>query len=170
MDSPQPGISLGDIPRCARDDTEKKTFQDTANEQDGTFRAGMFSGIFVARWMRRGEPVARKCPQCSTSIPASATAAYSDALECPGCKAPLELSSAPRYAATTLGLAAGATAAWVTRDNAAAAGWVVPLLAGFVSYGVVAALATMLLSAVRLRTAEPVAAHSSNPDHGPAHP
>jgi hypothetical protein len=107
-----------------------------------------------------------------TSIPAGATAAYSDAVECPGCKAPLDLSTAPRYIATTLGLAAGAAVAWLTRNSTASLGWTVPLVAGFLAYGVVAAFVTLLLGDLRLRAAEPAAAPAaagSAHSRGPAH-
>ncbi len=90
-------------------------------------------------------------------VPAGSVAAYSDGMECPGCKTRLEVSPASRMLATALGLAAGALVYRLTRGSSAGLAWALPVLYGFLAYGVVSPLYLMLTADLRLAREQPAA-------------
>lgn len=115
---------------------------------------------------------ARKCPQCLTVAPKGYVAAFSDAMECPGCKSTLEVSPFSRHIATWAGLLAGVVgwrlaSPWVA-GGGAALDWLIPVMLAFAAYSVVAAVATMLVADLRVRPPEPVAepVYAASAAHG----
>jgi hypothetical protein len=113
---------------------------------------------------------ARICPHCHAAISAAESAAYTNGLECPNCRAHLEVSEGSRMIATWLGLAAGYAAWRLTRDSGGPLGWVLPLVYSFLAFSVVAAIGVMFTADLRSKPPEPDAepAHSSG-GHGAHH-
>jgi hypothetical protein len=107
--------------------------------------------------------MARKCPQCTTTIPAGHALAYSNALECPGCKKSLTVADGSRYLATLAGLLAAVLVWRLWGNTDGLLGWVKPVLVGLFAYSIVAPLALAFLADLRMKPGEPVyeAAHSS---------
>ncbi len=99
----------------------------------------------------------RTCPLCLAKVPAARVVAYSDGMECPGCKAQLEVSSASRMIATTLGLLAGALVWRLTRGSGGMLGWVLPMVYAFLAMSVVAPLFLMVTADLRIKSVEPLA-------------
>lgn len=102
---------------------------------------------------------ARKCPQCLTVVSKGWVAAFTDAMECPGCQSTLQVSQLSRHIATWAGLLGGAVAwrlasRWVA-DRDGALDWAIPVMLAFAAYCVVAAVATMLVADLRVRPPEP---------------
>ncbi len=112
---------------------------------------------------------ARKCPQCLSEVPAGETVAYSDTIECPGCKSPLEVARASRHIGIWTGLLAGLLAWRLTGGGTGTFAWVLPLVFSFLAYSAVAALATMLTADLRLRPAAPSAESVTPGTHGSHH-
>jgi hypothetical protein len=114
--------------------------------------------------------MARKCPQCTTTIPAGVALAYSNAVECPGCKKPLTVSEGSRYLATLIGLAAAAVVWWLRGNTDGMLGWARPVLVGLFAYSIVAPLALAFLADLRVKPEEPVyEAAQSGGGHGGHH-
>lgn len=115
---------------------------------------------------------ARRCPLCLTKIPAGYVVAYSDGMECPGCKAQLEVSAGTRFLATAAGLMAGAAVWRLTETSGGMLGWVLPVVYAFLAFSIVAALFIMATADLRSRPAEPVAEPtpiSTSHGHGGVH-
>jgi len=111
----------------------------------------------------------RTCPHCKTGIAAANAAGYSNSLECPKCKARLEIAPASRTISSFCGLAAAAIA-WQLSSNAGGdLGAVQPTLYAFLAFGVVSPLVLMftanLSNAPALPSPEPI---QSAADHGAA--
>lgn len=106
---------------------------------------------------------ARRCPQCLAAVSPGHTVAYSNSVDCPNCKAKLEVSTGSRYLATLAGLLA-AYLAWRFHGHHTLLGWAAPTLISFLAYGIVASLALMLIADLRLKPEAPAEA----PVHGPA--
>lgn len=109
---------------------------------------------------------ARKCPQCLAVVPMSHAAAFTDSIECPGCKSPLEVAGVSRHLAIWAGLLAGLLAWRLTSGVVGTFGWVVPVIVSFLAYSLIAALGTMFTADLRLRPPEPVAEAVSDAGHG----
>jgi hypothetical protein len=97
----------------------------------------------------------RTCPQCMARVPAGAVVAYSDGMECPGCRAQLEVSLGSRVLATSLGLVFAALVWRTTRWSGGSLGWVLPLVYSFLTFSVVAPVFLMLTADLVGRRAEP---------------
>ena len=85
----------------------------------------------------------RTCPQCMTRVSPGEVVAYSDGMECPGCKAQLEVSPGSRVLATTLGLAAAVLIWRMTEWSGGALSWVLPMVYSFFAFSVVAPIFLM---------------------------
>jgi LSD1 subclass zinc finger protein len=100
----------------------------------------------------------RRCPYCLTKVRVGPAVAYSDDLICPGCRRPLEISSASRDVAEALGLAAAAvvwyatTRSWLAQTTL---GWVLPIVYAFLALSIVSTLVLMLSADLRLRADAP---------------
>ena len=100
---------------------------------------------------------ARMCPLCSTKVPAGCVVAHTDGMDCPGCKARLEVSFGSRFLATTAGLLVGALVCRWTPATAGAAGllgWVKPMLFAFLAFSFATPLVLIFIADLRVRTAE----------------
>jgi hypothetical protein len=102
----------------------------------------------------------RICPHCKTEVSAANAAAYSNGIECPKCKARLEVASASRTISSLCGLAAGAIVWHLSSGASGDLGAVLPTLYAFLAFGVVSALVVMftgnLSNAPELPAPEPV--------------
>jgi hypothetical protein len=99
----------------------------------------------------------RTCPLCLKRIPASHVIAYSDNIECPGCKTRLEVSAGSRMLATAVGLLAASLLWGLKRSLGGMLGWVLPTVYAFLAYSVVASLFLMATADLRAKPAEPLA-------------
>jgi len=95
-------------------------------------------------------------------IPAAQAVAYSNAIECPGCRAQLEVSDGSRMLATLAGLLAGLLVWRLTSGGEGTFAWVLPVFYSFLAYGVVSPLALMFLADLRLRPETPAEAVGSS--------
>jgi hypothetical protein len=111
----------------------------------------------------------RICPHCKTEITAASVAAYSSGIECPQCKAQLEVAPGSRTISTLCGLAAAAIAWRLSGGSGGDLGAVLPTLYAFLAFGVVSPLVLMFTANLRnapaLPAPEPV--HSGG-GHGSA--
>lgn len=111
---------------------------------------------------------ARVCPQCMTKVPAGSVVAYSDGMECPGCKTQLEISLGSRFLATLLGLLVAALVWRLTRAAGSMLGWVLPMVYSFLAFSIVAPLFLMFTADLRIKPAEQVAEPLATTSHGHA--
>ncbi len=109
---------------------------------------------------------ARMCPLCSAKVSAGCVAAYTDGLDCPGCKARLEVSFGSRLLATTVGLLVGVLVWRWTQGAAGMLGWVLPMLFAFLAFSFSAPLALMFIADLRVRPAEAPAEPVVQPHSG----
>jgi hypothetical protein len=86
----------------------------------------------------------RICPHCKTEITAANAAAYSNSIECPQCKARLEVAPGSRTISTLCGLAAASIAWRLSSGSAGDLGAVLPTLYAFLAFGAVSPLVLML--------------------------
>jgi hypothetical protein len=82
----------------------------------------------------------RICPHCKTEISALVVDAYSNNIECPQCKARLEVAPASRAISSLCGLLAAAIAWRLSNSAGGDLGAVLPTLYAFLAFGVVSAL------------------------------
>jgi len=112
---------------------------------------------------------ARKCPQCLAVIPAAEVVAYTDGMNCPGCKTPLEVAAASRFLATATGLLAAILVWLLAPPSAGTFGWVLPVVYAIFAFSFIAPLMLMAFADLRNRPAEPVpepAAHAAGTPQG----
>ena len=111
----------------------------------------------------------RICPHCKAEITAAIAAAYSNSIECPQCKARLEVAPGSRTISTLCGLAAAAIAWRLSSDSGGDLGAVLPTLYAFLAFGIVSPLILMfsanLCNASALPSPEPAQAADA---HGAA--
>ena len=102
----------------------------------------------------------RICLHCKNEITAANVAAYSNSIECPQCKARLEVAPGSRTISSLCGLAAAAIAWHLSGGLSGDLGAVLPTLYAFLAFGVVSPLVLMftanLSNAPALPAAEPV--------------
>jgi len=103
----------------------------------------------------------RICPHCKAEITAAIAAAYSNSIECPQCKARLEVAPGSRTISTLCGLAAAAIAWRLSSGSGGDLGAVLPTLYAFLAFGIVSPL--VLMFSANLCNAPAL------PSAGPAH-
>src|ERR1700686_4406440 len=112
----------------------------------------------------------RICPHCKTEVTSAIVAAYSNSIECPQCKARLEVAPGSRTISSLCGLAAAAIAWHLSGGSGGDLGAVLPTLYAFLAFGIVSPLVLMytanLSNAPALPVVEPV--HSVG-GHGGGH-
>lgn len=86
----------------------------------------------------------RKCPLCFVNVPWTSVLARSYEMECPGCRAPLELSRYTRIVAGFGGIAGGMIAVQLTPLIFPGALWVMRAVAAIVGFGVTSAACVLL--------------------------
>ena len=110
----------------------------------------------------------RICPHCKAEITAATAAAFSNGIECPQCKARLEVAPGSRTISTLCGLAAAAIAWRLSSGSGGDLGAVLPMLYAFLAFGIVSPLVLMfsanLCNAPALPSPEPAQADA----HGAA--
>ena len=109
----------------------------------------------------------RQCPQCLARIPAGHAAAFTDTIECPGCKTQLEVSAGSRYLSTLAGLLAAVLVWRLTGNPEGIIGPVLPMVYAFFALSIVSPLALILIADLRIREVTPAAeaAHAAG-GHG----
>lgn len=111
----------------------------------------------------------RKCPQCLNTVSPGVAAAYSDTMECPKCKTPLEVATVTRMIAIWAGLAAAFTT-WVwVRENQGLLGWALVVLLPFLMFSVISAFVTMMTADLRKREVRTMPEPVADPGHGSGH-
>ncbi len=109
----------------------------------------------------------RTCPLCMTRVPGGTVVAYSNDMECPGCKVRLAVSPGSRVAASIMGLVAGALVWRLTWPSEGMLGWALPVVYAFLAFSVIATLFLMITADLIARLAEPVQEPvSAAPGHG----
>jgi hypothetical protein len=102
----------------------------------------------------------RICPHCKNEITAAIVAAYSNSIECPHCKARLEVAPGSRTISSLCGLGAAAIVWHLSGGSGGDLGAVLPTLYAFLAFGIVSPLVLMftanLSNAPALPAAEPV--------------
>jgi hypothetical protein len=101
----------------------------------------------------------RKCPSCLTTVRAGSVAAFSNDIECPGCRQPLEVSPLSRNIAVIAGLVAAAGVyRWAARPDVADSmlGWALAIVYAFLALSAVAPLVLMATADLRLKAASDV--------------
>jgi hypothetical protein len=111
----------------------------------------------------------RSCPICFARISAGKIAAYTNDLECPNCKMPLEVALGSRTISIFAGLAAAVLVWLLTQDSGSALDWVLPLVYAFLALSVVSTVVLMLVADLRVRIPEAVAATEHAIESAPAH-
>ena len=108
----------------------------------------------------------RICPHCKAEITAANAAASSNSIECPNCKARLEVAPGSRMISTLCGLTAAAIGWRLSSDSGGDLGAVLPTLYAFLAFGVVSPLVLMFTANLSNAPALP----SPEPTHvGDAH-
>ena len=113
----------------------------------------------------------RTCPTCLTVLSPAQVVAYSDSLECPGCKSRLTVWDGSRFVAAIAGILAGILAWQLSSAGAEGAlAWTIPVLYFFLALGAVSALVLMFTADLRLKPEEPansaLATESAGSSHG----
>jgi DNA-directed RNA polymerase subunit RPC12/RpoP len=111
----------------------------------------------------------RICPHCKTEIPAPEAAVRTNDIECPKCRARLEVAPGSRTIATLAGLVAGTVAFQLSNGSTSDLGGVLPTLSAFLAFGVVSGLVVMFTANLRNAPAIPAPqpAHANDPvGHG----
>jgi hypothetical protein len=85
----------------------------------------------------------RICPHCKAEITAGIAAAYSNSIECPQCKARLEVAVGSRTISSLCGLIAAAVAWRLSSDSRGDLGAVLPTLYACLAFGIISALVLM---------------------------
>ncbi|MGH9594953.1 MAG: hypothetical protein ACRD5L_17810 [Bryobacteraceae bacterium] len=114
----------------------------------------------------------RLCPQCQKGVPAGATAAYSDKLECPHCRASLRVADSSKVIGAVLALAVGYLVWRLTQSTGRELEWLLPQLYGFFAYSVTYTLYVMATADLVMRPAEAapmLTATGQGAGHGAAH-
>jgi hypothetical protein len=97
----------------------------------------------------------RRCPICFERIPGSQVVAYSNEINCPGCKSRLEVSSGSRVLSTFAGLMAAALVWNLSRGSSGMLNWILPIVYAFLTFSVVSTVFMMMTADLRPKLAEP---------------
>jgi hypothetical protein len=99
--------------------------------------------------------MARKCPNCFAEVPASKLLAYSNDLDCPSCKRPLEISGWSRNISALAGLIVAGIVWRIVSARFFAQpgllGWALPVLFSYLAYSVAAPLVLVLTGDLHLK-------------------
>jgi hypothetical protein len=108
----------------------------------------------------------RVCPVCGKEIPAPATVALTNGLECPHCHSRVEVTDGSRSLPIWIGLAAGWLVWELTTNIGGPVGFALPELFSIIAFGAVSAI--LLMFAAKFEPAPtPVATAEAHP--APAH-
>jgi hypothetical protein len=93
----------------------------------------------------------RACPLCFVRVPRSLVLTRSEDLKCPSCHAPLELSRATRVFSAAVGLLLAYVIANAVNGSNARGGWLWPIFAAVVGYGLGSASVLYFLADLTVR-------------------
>jgi hypothetical protein len=118
--------------------------------------------------------MARKCPNCFATVPATKVLAYTNDLVCPSCNNPLEISALSRNISAFVGLIVAAIVWRFSSEyysgHPGSLGRVLPVLLAFLAYSVAAPLILTFIADLQLRPLEaPALVADAAPHHHPAH-
>jgi len=117
--------------------------------------------------------MARQCPNCFATVPATKLLPYTNDLVCPSCGKPLEVSALSRNLSAFIALAAAAFVWWLSSryyaGHPGALGWVFPVLFSYLAYSVVAPLMLILVGDLQLKDLADVPAVSEHAAPAPSH-
>jgi hypothetical protein len=102
----------------------------------------------------------RACPLCFVRVPRSLVFTRGEELTCPSCHAPLELSRATRVVSAAFGVLVAYFAASAVSGSNARGGWLWPIFAAVLGYGLGSVLVLYFLADLTVR---PDAAHFPQP-------
>jgi hypothetical protein len=88
----------------------------------------------------------RACPLCFARVPRTLVLTCGEALVCPSCHAPLELSRSSRVLSSLDGLLGGFIAAQIVLRVATTGRWVLPMLGAILTFSLVSTLVLFFLS------------------------
>ena len=120
--------------------------------------------------------MARKCPNCFATVPATKVIAFTNVLVCPSCDSPLQVSALSRnisaFTALIVAAIVYARSSAHYSQHPGALGWVLPVLFAFLAYSIAAPLVLAFLADLQLRSLEPAQivaeaapAHHHHPSH-----
>jgi len=98
----------------------------------------------------------RICLHCKNEISAASVVAYSNSIECPHCKARLEIAPGSRTISSLCGLAAAAIVWRLSSGPDSDLGAVLPTLYAFLAFGIFSGLVVMVTANLRNAPALPV--------------
>ncbi len=93
----------------------------------------------------------QKCPLCFVKVPWTSLLARSYDIECPACRAPLELSRYTRIVAGFGGIAGGMLAVHLAPVIFPGALWVTRILVAIIGFGVISAACVLLAGDLMVR-------------------
>jgi|SRR5580658_711564 hypothetical protein len=103
--------------------------------------------------------MARKCPNCFSTVPATKVVVYTNDLVCPTCNSPLQVSALSRnisaFAALIVAAIVYVKSSAHYSQHPGALGWVLPVLFAFLAYSIAAPLVLALVAELQLRPLEP---------------
>ena len=99
----------------------------------------------------------RRCPYCFVTVPWTSVLAGSYEMECPACRAPLELSRYTRVVAGFGGIAGGMLGVHLAPMIFPGALWVTRIAAAIFGFGVISAMGVLLAGDLVARPKEEVA-------------
>jgi hypothetical protein len=103
--------------------------------------------------------MARKCPNCFSTVPATKVLVYTNDLVCPTCNSPLQVSALSRnisaFAALIVAAIVWRIASAYYSGHPGALDWVLPVLFAFLAYSLAAPLVLVFVADLQLRPLEP---------------
>jgi hypothetical protein len=94
----------------------------------------------------------RACPLCFARVPRNLVLTRSEDLKCPSCHAALELSRATRVVSAAIGLLVAYGIANAVSGSSARGGWLWPIFAAVIGYGLSSALVLYFLADLTVRS------------------
>lgn len=88
----------------------------------------------------------RACPHCHVKVPRSLILTEGDALVCPSCHAPLELSRSSRVLSAIIGLLAGFVVIHIVLQVSTTGRWVLPMVGAILAFALASAIVLLFLS------------------------
>lgn len=118
--------------------------------------------------------MARKCPNCFSTVPATKVLVYTNDLVCPSCESPLEISALSRNISVFVGLIVAAIFWRISSDyyseHPGSLGWVLRIVLTYFVYSIAAPFVLTFIADLQLRMLEiPAVVADTAPLHRPSH-
>jgi hypothetical protein len=91
------------------------------------------------------------CPLCFAKVPRTLILTKTLEVDCPACHAALEVSRGSRVLASLVGVLAGFVAVHLGGRVSGTAGWILPIVAAVMAFGIGAALVLFVFSELAVR-------------------